>query len=92
MAVFSIVVYTIIMTELEKDTFITGIIWCAIGVIVFLFFSNKNKDIETNEDPIPIPSENEIVELNNEYKVWKNIVSILFVSILLLYVIMYFIA
>lgn len=78
------------MTELEKDTFITGIIWCAIGVIVFLFFSNKNKDIETNEDPIP--SENEIVELNNEYKVWKNIVSILFVSILLLYVIMYFIA
>lgn len=90
MAVFSIVVYAIIMTELEKDTFITGIIWCAIGVIVFLFFSNKNKDIETNEDPIP--SENEIVELNNEYKVWKNIVSILFVSILLLYVIMYFIA
>lgn len=90
MAVFSIVVYAIIMTEFEKDTFITGIIWCAIGVIVFLFFSNKNKDIETNEDPIP--SENEIVELNNEYKVWKNIVSILFVSILLLYVIMYFIA
>ena len=80
------------MTELEKDTFITSIIWCAIGVIVFLFFSNKNKDIETNEDPVPIPSENEIVELNNEYKVWKNIVSILFVSILLLYVIMYFIA
>lgn len=80
------------MTELEKDTFITGIIWCAIGVIVFLFFSNKNKDIETNENPVPIPSENEIVELNNKYKVWKNIVSILFVSILLLYVIMYFIA
>lgn len=92
LAVFSIVVYAIMMTELEKDAFITGIIWCAIGVIVFLFFSNKNKDIETNEDPVPIPSEREIAELNKEYKVWKNIVSILFVSVLLLYVIMYFVA
>lgn len=81
------------MTELQNDAFITGIIWCAIGVIVFLLFSNKNKskDIETNEDPVPIPRESEAVELNKGYKILKNIVSILFVAVLLLYVIMYFI-
>lgn len=91
LAVLSIIVYIIMMTELEKDAFLTGIIWCAIGVIVFLFFSNKNKDIETNEDSVPIPNESEIVELDKEYKIWKTIVGILFVAVLLIYIFMYFI-
>lgn len=35
LAVFCIIVYAIIMTELKKDAFMTGILLCAIGVIVF---------------------------------------------------------
>ncbi len=35
LAVFCIIVYASSMTELKKDAFMTGILLCAIGVIVF---------------------------------------------------------
>lgn len=91
LAVISIVMYLIMMTELDKDAFITGIIWCGIGVIVYLFFSSKNKDIKTNEEPVPVPNASEVAELDKEYKVWKFIVGILFIAVLALYAVMYLI-
>lgn len=91
LAIISIIMYLIMMTELNKDAFITGVIWCGIGIVVYLFFSNKNKDIKTNEDPVPIPSASEVANLDKEYKTWRFIVGILFIAVLALYVVMYLI-
>lgn len=88
-ALISIIVYLIMMKELDKAAFITGVIWCIIGVIVYLFFSKKTKCTDNTVDIIESPSYEEKIALDKEFKLWSIVVGGLFVSTIIVYLCMY---
>ena len=88
-ALISIIIYLIMMKELDKAAFITGVIWCIIGVIVYLFFSKKTKCTDNTVDIIESPSYEEKIALDKEFKLWSIVVGVLFVSTIIVYSCMY---
>lgn len=88
----SAVIYLIMMTQLDKNAFWTGIIWCAAGLIIFFICrkqsGNKGDEelaaaIMTHEDPSPA----EKAKMDKEFKIWRTVVAIAVIIAILLYVI-----
>ena len=87
----SAVIYILMMTQLEPDAFTTGIIWCAIALVVYaICYKVYGKQGEftldlaasgANDEP---PAE-ERAKMDREYLVWKVVVGIACVLALALF-------
>ena len=89
-AVFSIFVYLILMSQLEKMAFITGAVWCAVGAIIYFVYAKVNNKsilgLEPFEQEVPsVPTESEQKSMDQEFGIWRIIVFVLFVGALALY-------
>ncbi len=88
----SIVIYFIMLTQLDRYAIITGIIWCVVGLVVFFLCQKAygiSKDVKA-EDYImrcAAPSEAEKSRMDKEYKVWKAIVTGACILAVLLYLV-----
>ena len=87
----SAVIYILMMTQLEPDAFTTGIIWCAIALVVYaICYRVYGKQGEftldlaasgANDEP---PAE-ERTKMDREYLIWKAVVGIACVLALALF-------
>lgn len=89
-AVFSIVVYLILMSQLDRDAFYTGAIWCVIGALIYLYVKSRNLIVTTSasadQQVLVEPTDEEKKSLDKEFKCWRNIVFTIFVAVLALYI------
>ena len=90
-APISIIIYLIMMTQLDKEAMITGIIWCALGLVIYAVCRSKYKN-EAQEDlsgviEEEIPSPEEKKKMDKEFKIWSIVVACAVVIVLVAYVI-----
>jgi APA family basic amino acid/polyamine antiporter len=87
----SAVIYLLMMTQLETDAFVTGVIFCVIALVVYAICRKVygeqggfTLDLAASgaEDE---PSEEERARMDREYKVWKTVVGVACVVALLLF-------
>ena len=84
------------MTQLDTNAFITGVIWCVLGLAIYLYCSRHNAKAE-NATPtleqtgaLDMPQDSvEIAAMDREYLVWKVIVAAACILALLLYALPY---
>jgi len=96
-AIISIVAYIVMTTQLPRDAVTTGILWSAVGLVMFFFWSKANRDknmsleviSEALSQELPEPSGEELARLNKEYALWQKVIGIAFALTILLYVIPY---
>ena len=87
----SAVIYILMMTQLEPDAFTTGIIWCAIALVVYaICYKIYGKQGEFTLDLAASgandePSAQERAKMDREYLVWKVVVGIACVLALVLF-------
>ena len=88
----SILIYFVMLTQLDQDAIISGIVWCFIGVVVYYFCKKQHHGItEINIDeltantPDPTPAEREAMD--KDYRFWKQVTAAFFALSLLLYLI-----
>ena len=88
----SIIIYLIMMTQLNSEALWTGIVWCALGLIIFFICRRKYGDsgdkelsklIMARDDPAP----EEKAKMDKEYRIWKTIVGIACAAAALLYIV-----
>lgn len=91
-APISVIIYIIMMTQLNREAIITGIIWCLVGLIIYGICRKKYG--ETNNESLDqmimeeeVPSEEEKKRMDKEYRLWRNIVAAVTVIAIALYVI-----
>lgn len=88
----SAIIYVVMMTELDREAFWTGVVWCVLGLVIYAVCRSKytDKGDETLADKImeeQTPSPEEKAAMDREYFVWKAIVAIAFIIVVALYVI-----
>lgn len=87
----SAVIYLYMMTELDKDAFITGILWCALGIVIY--FACKKVYGKAGEFELDysasgvedIPSTQEKSQMDREFTLWIWIVAVACTIAVLLY-------
>ncbi|WP_303857341.1 APC family permease [Aminicella lysinilytica] len=88
----SIIIYVVMMTQLSTYALISGVIWCAIGLIIYYICRAKYgemEDVKLNDVVLreEIPSPEEKTRMDKEYKLWGTIVLIACIIAITLYVI-----
>ena len=81
LAPLHIAIYLLMITQLDSKAILSGIIWCALGVIIFVINYEKEPPLDTSEilfslhlpDP-PLPEEQH--KMDQEYHLWVIIVAI----------------
>ncbi|MCI9595708.1 MAG: amino acid permease [Firmicutes bacterium] len=88
----SAIIYIIMMTQLDREALLTGVIWCAVGLVIFFICQakyGKQGDeglamrIIAHEEP---PAE-EKAKMDKEFAIWRAIVAIAVIIAILIYVI-----
>lgn len=88
----SILIYAIMLFQLDRYAIVSGIIWCVVGLVVYYICHAKYGDSNilnindsiTDEAP---PSPEERAKMDKEYLLWKSIVAAFCIIAVLLYVI-----
>ncbi|MDO5532707.1 APC family permease [Sutterella sp.] len=77
----SAVIYLYMMTELDRDAFFTGVIWCVLGLVIYFVCTRgqRKEDVMTpslsETGALDMPTDlREIAEMDHEYFIWKVIV------------------
>lgn len=92
----SAVIYIIMMTQLGSSAIISGIVWAVFGMILYFGYS-KYKDVDhSKETELTIeapeePSTEEKQKMDQEYKLWRNIVIVAVILAIALYLFPYFV-
>lgn len=86
----SIIIYLIMMTQLDQDAIVSGIIWCVAGVVVYWFCRRQNEGIEevqleTLIADTPEPTSEEQLAMDKDYRFWKRVTATFFILSLLIY-------
>ena len=88
-AVFSIIIYLILLSQLDSDAFISGAIWCLIGALIFLYVRIKNKAAtevgQFEPEEVSVPTAEEKKSMDKEFAIWRIAVFVLFIVVLALY-------
>lgn len=94
-APISVVLYVIMMTQLDRDALITGIIWSVLGLIIYFIcqkkygkISTESLDAEIMHEDVPSPEEK--AKMDKEFKIWSIVVGCAVVLAILAYVIPFF--
>jgi len=97
-AFISIVIYFIMMTQLQRDAVIFGIIWNILGLVIYNIYSRpqtpeeirlKRKEQSVAINSIPLPTPEEKKNLDREFNVWKTVVAAVCILASLLYAVPY---
>lgn len=83
-AVFTIAVYLVLMSQLDRDAFVSGFIWCLIGAVIYWLRRHQRTQFKAPvfEAAEPIPAA-EKQQLDAEFKLWASVVFGLFVVVLI---------
>ena len=87
----SVIIYIVMITQLEREALITGVVWCALGLVVYGVCRRMYKD-EENEDEAcvlqpEIPSPEEKKKMDREFNIWKTVVAAAVIIVLFAYVV-----
>ncbi len=97
-AFISIVIYFIMMTQLQRDAVIFGIIWNILGLAIYKIYARhqtpeeiqlKRKEQSVAINSIPLPTPEEKKNLDREFNVWKTVVAAVCILALMLYAVPY---
>ncbi len=86
----SIIIYFIMLTQLDRYAIVTGIIWCAVGLVVFficraVYGKGESESLDDYIMAAETPSPEEGAKMDKEYRLWKGIVAVACVFAVLLY-------
>lgn len=92
----SAIIYLYMMTQLDTNAFITGVIWCVLGLAIYFYCSRRNAETQ-NATPtleqtgaLDMPQDpSEIAAMDREYLIWKVIVAAACILAVLLYALPY---
>ena len=97
LAPVSVVIYVVMMTQLDSNAIISGIIWCTIGMAIFMYYrkyraangqSEASTELYTDVEMVE-PSAEEKTKMDKEFKLWRNVVIVATVASLALYIVPY---
>ena len=88
----SIAIYVLMMTQLDREALITGVIWCVLGLIIYGVCRIKYKDDVTAdissvimEEEIPTAEEKR--KMDKEFRIWSIVVTCAVIIALVAYVV-----
>ncbi|WP_218975522.1 APC family permease [Peptoniphilus catoniae] len=86
----SMAIYCLMIFYLDSSAVITGIVWSLLGLLIYYYCKKKYKSEIHHPDYINVsveePSPEEVIKMDKEYKIWKNIVAILSIAAILIYI------
>lgn len=87
----SVIIYIVMITQLEQEALITGVVWCALGLVVYGVCRRMYKDEENEEEAgvlqPEIPSPEEMKKMDREFNIWKTVVAAAVIIVLFAYVV-----
>ena len=90
----SAIIYIVMMTELDREAFWTGVVWCVLGMAIYLVCQKLYKDegdksLESMILEEQVPTAVERAAMDREYKVWRSVVWFAFAVVICLYALPY---
>lgn len=93
-APLSAIIYIVMMTELDREAFWTGVAWCVLGLIIYGVCRHIYRD--SGDEPLAgaimreeTPEPAEMAAMDREYRIWRTITAIGFAVVVCLYVLPY---
>lgn len=87
----SVIIYIVMITQLEREALITGVVWCVLGLVVYGVCRRMYKDEENEEEAgvlqPEIPSPEEKKKMDREFNIWKTVVAAAVIIVLFAYVV-----
>lgn len=88
----SAIIYIIMMTQLDREALLTGVIWCAVGLVIFFICQAKygkqgDEGLATRIIAHEEPPAEEKAKMDKEFAIWRAIVAIAVIIAILIYVI-----
>lgn len=87
----SMVIYFIMLTQLDQDAIVSGIIWCVVGLVIYFFcrktYGEEDIKVEDLAAANEVPSLEEKEAMDKDYCRWKGITMAFFALSVLLYVV-----
>ncbi len=87
----SIAVFLLMLTQLAREAVITGLLWCALGLIIFFFCSRRYTGAtaarQSPPEPPAAPSPAEQQRLDRQYRRWRGVVILAVLGVLALYLV-----
>lgn len=88
----SAIIYIIMMTQLDREALLTGVIWCAVGLVIFFICQAKygkqgDEDLVAQIIAHEEPPAEEKAKMDKEFAIWRTIVAIAVIVAILIYVI-----
>ena len=87
----SVIIYIVMITQIEREALITGVVWCALGLVVYGVCRRMYKDEENEEEAgvlqPEIPSPEEKKKMDREFNIWKTVVAAAVIIVLFAYVV-----
>lgn len=86
----SVVIYVIMIMELDRDAFYTGVIWCALGLVIYficrrIYGQTGDEGIRDQIMAVEMPEPAEQAGMDREYRIWRLVVGLAFVVVVCLY-------
>jgi Amino acid transporters len=90
----SLIIYLVMMTQLDRYAIVSGIIWCFVGLGIYFICRAKygepdNVKLDEMVMEEVAPSDTEKKAMDKEYKLWKTIVAVFCILAVVLYIIPY---
>lgn len=94
----SIIVYLIMMSQLQSDAVLFGIGWNILGLIIYKIYAKPQtieeielKRIKQDEaiKSLTLPTSKEKIQLDKEFKIWSSVVAIACIFAVSLYIVPY---
>lgn len=87
----SVIIYIVMMFQLESAAFWSGIIWCLLGLAIYdvcrgLYGQTDDEDLRDQILAVETPDPAERAAMDREYKIWRLVVGLAFVAVICLYV------
>ena len=88
----SIVIYFIMLTQLDRYAIVTGVIWCVVGLVVFyicqkVYGASELEELDSYVMTAETPSAEEKSSMDREFRIWTIIVAVACVIAALLYLV-----
>lgn len=94
-ATISAIIYIFMLFQLESSAIITGIVWSILGLIIYCMCIKKYGSQDVNNLDYYImnieePSKDELISMDKEFNLWRNIIVILLILVGVLYLMPHF--
>ncbi len=88
----SIIIYFIMLTQLDRYAIVTGVIWCVVGLVVFyicqkVYGASELEELDSYVMTAETPSAEEKSSMDREFRIWTIIVAVACVIAALLYLV-----